>query len=257
MGFLSYLELPFKGFFRSINSYRFFNALEKSNTKKLTKLIAKQRSLFLLEEVYTGLSPFHVVIRENKEQYLPLLVSRPDAKKYINSQNNQAKWAPLHFAASNGQSSILSAILPLSPSLSIKTSEGLSAIHIAAGKGHADFLVKLLENGVHIDEKDTNEMTALHYSASQNHTETSQILIDNGAKTGISDKNGLTPLFSAVLHGHLESTQQLYKYKDGLKAASPLRIIHIAAGLQDFLILDWLNSQGEDLWQVDNSVIFT
>ncbi|OMJ65876.1 hypothetical protein SteCoe_37480 [Stentor coeruleus] len=253
MGITDYLVLPFKGVLKSISSYRFFTGLAKNKTSKCSKILKNSKSLHGLEEVYTGLSPIHVIIRENKEDLLKVLLQRKDADKYINLQENKLKWAPIHFASSNGSVSILNHLLPYRPNLLIKTQEGLSPIHIASGKGYIDFVLKLLENGVHIDERDSNNWTALHYAASQDFIELIEKLLQKGAKTAFTDKNGLTPLFAAILHGHINSVQLLYKYKDGHKGESPLRCIHWAAGLQDSSILEWLFNQGEDLKQVDNS----
>lgn len=254
MGITDYLVLPFKGLIKSFASYRFFTGLVKNKTSKCSKILRNSRSLQGLEEVYTGLSPIHVLIRDNKEDLLKVLLQRKDTSKYINLQEPKLKWAPIHFASSNGSVSILSHLLPHRPNLQLKTQEGLSPIHIASGKGHIDFVLRLLDNGVHIDEKDSNNWTALHYAASQDFVELIEKLLQNGAKTAFSDKNGITPLFAAILHGHINSVKLLYKYKDGHKGESPLRAIHWAAGLQDSNVLEWLSNQGEDLRQVDNSV---
>ena len=69
------------------------------------------------------------------------------------------------------------------------------------------------------------------------------------------DKQGLTPMLAAVLHGNLEVVEFLYKFRDGYVGKFPLKAVHIASGLKDHYILEWLSNQGEDLWQVDNSVL--
>lgn len=249
-----YLVMPLKGFFRGIHSYRFFNALLKSNDAKVLKMIKTRRNLFNLEEVHTGLSPLHVLIRENKEDLLKEFFARKEVKNYVNSQENTLKWAPIHFAANIGSVPILEQISTKTSNFSIKTLEGTSAIHIASGKGNQSFLAKLLELGVHVDEKDLNDWTALHYSASQNFLEISEFLISKGAKTSLCDKNHLTPLMAAILHGSTESVKFLYKFVDGHKSLSPLKLIHFACSLSTPEVLEWLHLQGEDLWQFDNSV---
>ena len=254
MKIFDYFKWPFQGFFKGINSYRFFNALSKSKTEKVLKMIKKRRDLFKLEEIYTSLSPLHVLIRENNTDLLPAIFERKDIKNYIDSQENVLKWAPVHFAASTGSISVLDSLCKFHPNLSLKNSEGSSAIHIAAGRGHKLFIEQLLHLGVHTEEKDINEWTALHYASAQNYKEVAEFLLSKGARTSACDKNGLTPLFAAILHGNQEIVEFLYNFKDGHKGTSPLRPVHLASGLLESKVLEWLHSQGEDIWQLDNSV---
>ena len=220
----------------------------------MLRLIKSKKQLFTLEEVYTGLSPLHVSIRENKLEFVNQMSLRKDFSYFINSQNNQLQWAPIHFAASVGNCEILSVLLSAKPNLSIFNSEGCSAIHISTSKGHKAFVENLLEKGVHVDEKDKNDWTALHYAASQNLVEMAEFLVTKGAKTSANDKNGLTPLFAAICHGHLGTVEYLYNYKDGFVNTCPLKALHIACGLKDPGVLEFLHNKGEDLWEVDNSV---
>lgn len=257
MAFLNYLRFPFKTMLTGYRSYRFFNALEKSNEKKVSKIIQKQKGFFDLQEIHSHMSPLHALIREGKQDFVNEVLKRPDASDGVNLQNNPQKLAPVHVAAKYGAAWVLPELKKLTCNFMIKTEQGTSPIHIAAAEGFNEFIELLLEYGVHIDDKDSIGYTALFYSVLFSKIETAKLLLEKGAKPGVQCNIGSTPLVNAVLKGDFELTKYLYRFKEGHKFKADYKLVHIAAGQPSSEILRWLHEQGEDIREIDNSVKVT
>jgi ankyrin repeat protein len=183
------------------------------------------------------------------------LFERPDAAGSVALQNNPSKLAPIHVAAKYGATWMLSDLKKLGCNVLAKTEQGTFAIHIAAAEGFNDFIDQLLDSGVQVDDKDNIGYTALFYAVMFNKLETVKFLLEKGAKTGTQCQFGSTPLLNAVLKGDLEITQVLYRFKDGHKFKAPYKLVHAASGLQSSELVKWLCEQGEDIRDLDGSVI--
>lgn len=257
MAFLSYLKFPFKSILTGYRSYKFFNALMNSKDKKLLTMIRNYKNLFDLQEIYTYLSPLHVLIREGKSELAAEVMKRPDAATGVNLQNNPQKFAPVHVAAKYGAAWVLPDMHQLRCNFMIKNEQGTSPIHIAAAEGFNEFIELLLEYGIQIDDKDSIGYTALFYAVLFSKLDTIKLLLEKGAKPGSQCNIGSTPLLNAVMKNDLEITKYLYRFKDGHKFKADYRLVHIAAGQSTPDILRWLHEQGEDIKQLDNSVKVT
>jgi ankyrin repeat protein len=137
-----------------------------------------------------------------------------------------------------------------------KTEQGTSAIHIAAAEGFNDFITQLLDLGVQVDDPDKIGYTALFYAVLFSKLDTVQFLLEKGSKPGTQCEVGSTALLNSVLKGDLEITKLLYRFKDGHKFKAPYKLVHVASGLPSAESLKWLHEQGEDIREVDMSVIF-
>ena len=217
-------------------------------------MIKLHENLFNLSEPFTGYSPLHVSIREDKPEYIKLMIFRSDIKDIINSQNNILNFAPIHFASLTGNIQILSMLLLFKLDLSPKCKIGQSPIHISASNSNIKFIEELLEFGVDINEKDSGNYTALHHAVCENSLETVEFLVKKGASLTGSDEIGRTPFLLAIVYDNLEAVEFLYKYKEGLVGTCQFKGVHLACLLQDSRILEFLHAQGESLLEGDKSV---
>jgi ankyrin repeat protein len=112
---------------------------------------------------------------------------------------------PLHFASSDGDLSVVGAILLAAPStVRTRDSGGLSALHIAAGMGHARVARALIEACPDTAELlDERGGTFLHAAARGGHSKVVQLAIATEKPTlrrllNMQDGDGNTPLHLAV-----------------------------------------------------------
>uniref|UniRef100_A0A0D9XQ14 PGG domain-containing protein n=1 Tax=Leersia perrieri TaxID=77586 RepID=A0A0D9XQ14_9ORYZ len=114
---------------------------------------------------------------------------------------------PLHFAASNGNRSIVRAILRTVPSSTIymKDSDGRSALHVAARMDHACVVKEIIKACPDAAEQlDGNDGTFLHAAAQEKQSSVMSLVVKNpmlGGLLNAQDGCGNTPLHLAVLAG--------------------------------------------------------
>lgn len=114
---------------------------------------------------------------------------------------------PLHFASSDGDATILRAILRAAPPRTMykKDSGGLSALHVAARMGHAGIVVDMLRSCPDAKElRDDDGRTFVHTAAREKRSRVVSIAIKNPFLRSLldaQDRDGNTPLHLAVTAG--------------------------------------------------------
>uniref|UniRef100_A0A0E0BG37 PGG domain-containing protein n=1 Tax=Oryza glumipatula TaxID=40148 RepID=A0A0E0BG37_9ORYZ len=112
--------------------------------------------------------------------------------------------SPLHLASSDGDRSIVSAIVRAAPPSTafLKDSDGLSAIHVAARMGHHHVVEELISAWPDAAElRDGRGRTFLHAAAEKGHAPVISLAVKNPMLCGIvnaQDKDGNTALHLAV-----------------------------------------------------------
>ena len=107
-------------------------------------------------------------------------------------------------AAKDGDIDALSQLYADGVSVSVRDSEGMSALHHAAGKGELAMCEFLIRKGADIHARDNEAMTPLHHAAEWGHERVCGLLLKKGARINARDrhegKDSHTPLFLAVMH---------------------------------------------------------
>lgn len=122
------------------------------------------------------------------------------------SQADYTGSRPLHFASSDGDRSVVSAILSATPPCAVRMrdSGGLSALHVAAGMGHAHVARALMNACPDATElQDDRGGTFVHAAAREGHSEVVRLaikkpLLGGGGLLNTQDGDGNTPLHLAV-----------------------------------------------------------
>ena len=89
-------------------------------------------------------------------------------------------------------------------------------LHWAASQGHTDAIKALVAAGASVEAQDDTKWTPLHYAASQGHADAIKALVAAGASVEAQAIGKRTPLDVAVSQGHADAISIL-------KAADPMR----------------------------------
>ncbi|MGC2202794.1 MAG: ankyrin repeat domain-containing protein [Stellaceae bacterium] len=87
--------------------------------------------------------------------------------------------------------------------------EALTGLHYAAMNGNLSIIAILIKAKAKLDPKDKLGNTPLHLAADRNQVDAAQLLLDVGAPVDPENKNGMTPLMLAASRGNLEIVQAL------------------------------------------------
>ncbi|KAF7060347.1 hypothetical protein CFC21_067143 [Triticum aestivum] len=145
----------------------------------------------------------HAAVFQGSEMVRLLLEWKPCGPS-LASQADGAGSTPLHFASSDGDLSIVRAILSAVPPSAVhaRDSGGLSALHVAAGMGHvrvAEALMKACPDAAEL--RDDRGGTFVHAAASGGHSKVVRLAIKRPTLHGIlntQDRDGNTALHLAV-----------------------------------------------------------
>jgi ankyrin repeat protein len=86
-----------------------------------------------------------------------------------------------------------------------------TGLHYAAMNGNLSIIAIMVKAGARFDVKDKLGNTPLHLAVDRNQAEAVQLLLDVGAPVDPENKNGMTPLMIAANRGYLEIVQSLLK----------------------------------------------
>jgi uncharacterized protein len=87
--------------------------------------------------------------------------------------------------------------------------ESRTGLHYAALNGNLTIIAILIKARAKLDVKDKLGNTPLHLAADRNQAEAAQLLLDVGAPVDAENKNGMTPLMTAASRGNIEIVQAL------------------------------------------------
>ncbi|CAD6214595.1 unnamed protein product [Miscanthus lutarioriparius] len=164
-----------------------FRAAESGDAAAFASL--SPASLSLRNE--DGRSLLHVV--------LALAQCGGDAAASVLNAKDEEGWAPIHSAASSGNSQIIDILLERGADVNLVTDGGRTALHYATSKGRLNIAEKLIAHGANVNKKDKFGCTPLHRAASTGNAELCEFLIEEGAEVDAVDKTGQTPLMHAVI----------------------------------------------------------
>ena len=149
------------------------------------------------------LNSFFQAVKDGQmEQVEACLEVHPE---FIDTPNEHTMMTPLHWAATNGHTSMTELLLRRgSHSINALTKYGMTPLHCAVTNGNTSLTELLLRWGSRsIDAPTTDGMTPLHYAAWNGCTSMAELLLREGSQSfNARTKIGNTPLHCAVSMGH-------------------------------------------------------
>ncbi|XP_066335076.1 ankyrin repeat-containing protein At5g02620-like isoform X2 [Miscanthus floridulus] len=156
----------------------------------------------------------HAAVFQSSEMVHLLLEWRPALADQVDSSGS----SPLHFASSDGDRSIVSAILRAGPPGTVykKDSSGLSALHVAARMGHPGVVKDMLESCPDAaDLRDGDGGTFLHAACRERQSSVVSVVIKRRTLRGLlldaQDRDGNTALHLAVAAGTPDVAEALLR----------------------------------------------
>eukprot|EP00850_Spirogloea_muscicola_P001072 SM000004S14942 [mRNA] locus=s4:342851:351314:- [translate_table: standard] len=152
----------------------------------------------------------------------------------------------LHFAAANGHSATVVALLKAGADKEARTDMGQTALHLAAALGQTSTVALLLKSGANKEARDDGDLTPLHGACETGRKATVSVLLSNGADLEAKDKFGMTPLHMAARNGKTAVVRVLLDQGDDKERTTDngQTPLHLAAAMGRTATVDLLVRQG-------------
>ena len=122
---------------------------------------------------------------------------------------------PLHYAADNENSEVLTLLLDAGTDVNARNQFGLTPLHYAAKNENPEVLTVLLDAGADVNARDNNGSTSLHNAAkSHENPETIKTLLNAGADGTAVNDDGETPFDLAQENEALAGTDAYWALND-------------------------------------------
>lgn len=157
-----------------------------------------------------GRTPLHWAAITGKEDFLSLLLTRPQGPRAnVHACNHRRKTA-LHLAAESGHLETCRLLLDYGANVMAKSDGAWTPLHNAAEKGHSSVVQMLLTKGANINATTSSGMTALHWASHNGHLATVETLVnDSRAHLNPRDAFESTPLLRAAQYQRKEVVRYL------------------------------------------------
>jgi len=120
----------------------------------------------------------------------------------------------LHVAVSNGDVTVVTALIAAGADLSARNSDGDTPLHTAATKDNTAVTETLIAAGADLNARNSNEVTPLFNAATCKKMTQVKTLITAGADVNITSRRGISALDMAMHNKDTESTKALINAKD-------------------------------------------
>ena len=124
----------------------------------------------------------------------------------------KGRWAAIHFAALNGNGSIVETLLnDTKTNVDAKNEVGRTALHIAAENRKTKAAEILVDRGAMINSTDLDGSTALHIAAFKGDVDMLDMLIKKNAAMNIQNKSGRLAVHLAAINNRKDAMMRLLK----------------------------------------------
>jgi ankyrin repeat protein len=163
---------------------------------------------------------------------------------------------PLYYAAKLGFRDLTEHLIAEHPEhVNARGGDQVTPIHVAASEGHTDILSLLLEHGADLEGRGKFDGTPLHRVSLRGELDAGQTLLDRGAHINAREADSWTPLMMAAMGGQVEFARMLLKRGARIDSRSNYNEIplHFAADENRIQVVRLLLEHGADVYARDNS----
>jgi len=136
--------------------------------------------------------------------------------RYRQTKKDNEGRTTLWFAAANGRTDTVRALVSAGADVNTQRHDGWSALSVASQEGHSDIANMLLEKGAKVETRDKEGCTALWRAAKGGHVKVIDLLIDRGADVDLIAYDGYSPICIAAKKGHKNAVIALMKHATNL-----------------------------------------
>lgn len=144
-----------------------------------------------------GCTPLHAAVKRKHPRHPTLYWLLLEHRADPNACNSEGR-TPLHAAADEGDSSVLSVLLDRGAYVDKQDKTGKTALHLAALRGESSVARSLIDRNANINQANKGGKTALHLSSYEGNAPFVRLLLKHGADPNIRDASGKTALHWAM-----------------------------------------------------------
>ncbi len=161
----------------------------KLGFRNLAEHLITERPEHVNARIWQSETPLHAAAAEGHTDILSLLIDHGADLKARELSGN----TPLHRAAWNARLEAGEYLLNRGADIDARNQYNKTALIYATMEGHVEFARMLLERGTVIDARCDSDMTALHWAAMRGKTEVARLLLEHGADVNVRDALDNTP----------------------------------------------------------------
>mmetsp|Transcript_9786 Transcript_9786/g.12776 ORF Transcript_9786/g.12776 Transcript_9786/m.12776 type:complete len:450 (+) Transcript_9786:147-1496(+) len=176
--------------------------------KEQIKSVIRRQKLDPNEVVEDNWAPLHFAAFEGNAEMINALIEKGALKEGVNDKG----WTALHYAASQDNLEAVAALIDARVNLDAATKyEKSTALHLAAVDGFIEVMKLLLLNGCNPNARNLLGRTAMHLAAEHGDVPAGEVLLAADAHTDVLDNDGWLPIQIAEVKGF----QEFVRFLDG------------------------------------------
>jgi len=201
-----------------------------------------------------GSTPLHAALHVNNVEIARILLTdyvgpdgRPKKDRSRGKRGKSSKLRPVHIAASNGNTEMLSVLLEAGADVNASTSAGHRPLHMAAENGHEQAVTRLLAAGADASVTGKDGETPLYLAAAGGHERVVSALLGSPAISPVRTSSGEHPLLASARSGNLNVSQLIAnRFPELVTTAGPggQYALHMAAAGNHVDVLRFLVDHG-------------
>ncbi|OWK17890.1 hypothetical protein Celaphus_00008920 [Cervus elaphus hippelaphus] len=178
---------------------------------RISRLLEHRADANLVDE--DGWAPLHFAAQNGDDRSAHLLL---DQGARVDAQEHEG-WTPLHLAAQNNSENVARLLVSHQADPNLREAEGKTPLHVAAYFGHVSLVKLPTAQGAELDGRQRNLRTPLHLAVEGGKGRAIQHLLKSGVAPDALDQSSYSPLPTAAARGKHLICKMLLRYGANLE----------------------------------------